>query len=47
MFLAAIRVSRPEARELLRRAIRHEAWHQGQIAATLRDQFERWELWKL
>jgi len=47
VFEAAIRVSRPEARELLRRAIRHEAWHQGQIAATLRDQFERWELWKL
>lgn len=46
-FEAAMRVSRPEARELLRRAIRHEAWHQGQIAAALRDEFERWELWKI
>lgn len=46
-FEAAIRVWRPEARELLRRAIRHEAWHQGQIAAALRDAFEPWELWKL
>jgi flavin reductase (DIM6/NTAB) family NADH-FMN oxidoreductase RutF/uncharacterized damage-inducible protein DinB len=46
-FEAAIRVSRPEARELLRSAIRHEAWHQGQIAAALRDAFEPWELWKL
>jgi flavin reductase (DIM6/NTAB) family NADH-FMN oxidoreductase RutF/uncharacterized damage-inducible protein DinB len=46
-FEVAIRVWRPEARELLRRAIRHEAWHQGQIAAALRGQFEPWELWKL
>ena len=36
-----------EARLLLRKAIRHEAWHQGQIAALLRDAFEPDELWKL
>jgi flavin reductase (DIM6/NTAB) family NADH-FMN oxidoreductase RutF/uncharacterized damage-inducible protein DinB len=46
-FEAAIRVSKPETRELLRRAIRHEAWHQGQIAAALRGPFAPSELWKL
>lgn len=46
-FEAAIRVGRPKARELLRRAIRHEAWHQGQIAAALRGRFGPGELWKL
>ncbi|MHC4550066.1 MAG: DinB family protein [Planctomycetota bacterium] len=46
-FEAAIRVSQLEAREMLRLAIRHEAWHQGQLAAALRDAFEPLELWRL
>ena len=46
-FEEAIRVSRPEARYWLRRAIRHEAWHHGQIAAALRGELEPWELWEL
>jgi flavin reductase (DIM6/NTAB) family NADH-FMN oxidoreductase RutF len=46
-FEVAVRVFLPEARELLRTAIRHEAWHQGQIAAALRDVCESHELWNL
>jgi uncharacterized damage-inducible protein DinB len=26
--------------------IRHEAWHQGQIALLLRDEFAESELWR-
>lgn len=46
-FAEAVGTPAPEARLLLRKAIRHEAWHQGQIAALLRDAFEPDELWKL
>jgi len=44
-FERAARVATPEAREFVRRAIRREAWHQGQIAAALRDDFGPLELW--
>ena len=37
----------PQERQKLGRMIRHEAWHQGQIAAALRDAFEPNELWKV
>jgi flavin reductase (DIM6/NTAB) family NADH-FMN oxidoreductase RutF/uncharacterized damage-inducible protein DinB len=46
-FEAAVRVVRPGARDTLQRAIRHEAWHQGQIAAALRKTFRHDELWHL
>jgi len=36
----------PVERGRLRRMIRHEAWHQGQIAATLRDVLPESELWR-
>jgi len=46
-FTAAMRAFLPREREKLRRMIRHEAWHQGQIAALLRDSFGESELWRL
>ncbi len=47
LFLAAMRAHLPAAREKLRRMIRHEAWHQGQIAAAVRDHFGDSEVWRL
>jgi len=46
-FLGAMRRHLPAAREKLRRMIRHEAWHQGQIAACLRDAFEADAVWRI
>ena len=46
-FEEVVRAGRPGARDLLRRAIRHESWHQGQIAGALRRSFRRDELWRL
>ena len=37
----------PQERQKLGRMIRHEAWHQGQIAAVLRHEFEPNALWKV
>ncbi len=44
-FLSAL-AEHPHRYELSR-MIRHEAWHQGQIAAALRDDFGESELWRL
>lgn len=44
-FEEAARVFTPDARGKLRVAIRHEAWHQGQLAAALRGAFAPGELW--
>jgi len=44
-FLGALK-EHPHRHELSR-MIRHEAWHQGQIAAALRDDFVESELWGL
>lgn len=41
------RVFTPDARGRLRIAIRHEAWHQGQLAAALRGLFAPGEIWGL
>ncbi len=41
------RVFTPDTRSKLRIAIRHEAWHQGQLAAALRDVFAAGEVWGL
>jgi flavin reductase (DIM6/NTAB) family NADH-FMN oxidoreductase RutF/uncharacterized damage-inducible protein DinB len=46
-FEEVARVFTPDARKKLRDAIRHEAWHQGQIAAALRDHFGAGEIWGL
>lgn len=46
-FSAAIRGRLPQERERLRRMIRHEAWHQGQVAAGARDAFPPDHLWRL
>jgi hypothetical protein len=46
-FEEAARVFTPDARGRLRVAIRHEAWHQGQLAAALRGHFAPGELWGL
>ncbi|MFQ5845298.1 MAG: flavin reductase [Planctomycetota bacterium] len=45
-FSEAIAAHLPAERDKLRRMIRHEAWHQGQVAAAVRDAFEPGELWK-
>jgi uncharacterized damage-inducible protein DinB len=45
-FAAAMAGHLPEERERLRRMIRHEAWHQGQIAAAVRDAFPSEALWR-
>ncbi|MGH7162886.1 MAG: DinB family protein, partial [Planctomycetota bacterium] len=37
----------PREREKLRRMIRHEAWHQGQVAAAVRDSFPPDAVWRL
>jgi flavin reductase (DIM6/NTAB) family NADH-FMN oxidoreductase RutF len=44
-FEEGARVFTPDARAKLRIAIRHEAWHQGQLAAVLRGVFARGEIW--
>jgi flavin reductase (DIM6/NTAB) family NADH-FMN oxidoreductase RutF len=46
-FEEAARVFTPDARKSLRIAIRHEAWHQGQLAAALRGLFPPGEVWGL
>jgi len=46
-FEEAARVFTPDARGRLRIAIRHEAWHQGQLAAALRGVFAPGEIWAL
>ncbi len=46
-FCGAMRAFLPREREKLRRMVRHEAWHQGQIAALLRDRFAESALWRL
>ncbi len=46
-FAAAMRAFLPRERDRLRRMVRHEAWHQGQIAALLRDRFGESELWRV
>jgi flavin reductase (DIM6/NTAB) family NADH-FMN oxidoreductase RutF len=46
-FEEAARVFTPDARSKLRVAVRHEAWHQGQLAAALRGAFAPGELWGL
>ena len=46
-FEEAARVFAPDAPAKLRIAIRHEAWHQGQLAAALRGLFAPGELWGL
>jgi flavin reductase (DIM6/NTAB) family NADH-FMN oxidoreductase RutF/uncharacterized damage-inducible protein DinB len=46
-FEEAARVFTPDARGKLRVAIRHEAWHQGQLAAVLRGHFAPGEIWGL
>ncbi len=46
-FEEAARVFTPDARGKLRVAIRHEAWHQGQLAAALRAHFAPGEVWGL
>lgn len=43
----AVRVFTPDARTRLRNAIRHEAWHQGQLAAVLRGELGAGEAWGL
>ena len=39
------RLANPKVREQVGRMIRHEGWHQGQIAAILRDDFAEDRLW--
>jgi flavin reductase (DIM6/NTAB) family NADH-FMN oxidoreductase RutF len=46
-FEESARVFTPDARGKLRIAIRHEAWHQGQLAAALRLHFAPGEVWGL
>ncbi|HEX5135963.1 MAG TPA: flavin reductase [Planctomycetota bacterium] len=46
-FEEAARVFTPDARGKVRLAIRHEAWHQGQLAAMLRAHFASGEIWAL
>lgn len=46
-FSEAIRAHLPEAREKLRRMVRHEAWHQGQVAAAVRGAFADDAIWRL
>lgn len=46
-FEEAARVFTPDTRARLRIAIRHEAWHQGQLAAALRGLFPPGEIWGL
>jgi hypothetical protein len=46
-FEESARVFTKDARDRLRIAIRHEAWHQGQIAAALRGAFPAGEIWGL
>jgi flavin reductase (DIM6/NTAB) family NADH-FMN oxidoreductase RutF/uncharacterized damage-inducible protein DinB len=46
-FSEAMRAHLPEAREELRGMVRHEAWHQGQIAAAVRDAFPDSAIWRL
>jgi len=46
-FEEATRVFTRDARGRLRTAIRHEAWHQGQLAAALRDVLAPGEIWGL
>jgi len=46
-FEEVARVFTPDARGKLRSAIRHEAWHQGQLAAALRAHFAPGEIWAL
>ncbi|MHC4223358.1 MAG: flavin reductase [Planctomycetota bacterium] len=44
-FIDAMRSFLPQERDKLGRMIRHEAWHQGQIAAALRAEFDESKLW--
>jgi len=46
-FIEAMRGFLPKESYKLRRMIRHEAWHQGQVAAALSDAFAESELWRL
>jgi len=46
-FEEAARVFTPDTRARLRIAIRHEAWHQGQLAAVLRGACGPGEIWGL
>jgi flavin reductase (DIM6/NTAB) family NADH-FMN oxidoreductase RutF len=46
-FEEAARVFHPDTRAKLRTAIRHEAWHQGQVAAALRGVLGPGEAWAL
>jgi len=43
----AVRVFTPDGRQKLRIAIRHEAWHQGEIASALRPALPPGEVWTL
>ncbi|MHC4938128.1 MAG: flavin reductase [Planctomycetota bacterium] len=46
-FLEACRVAPRDLRWKIDRMTRHEAWHQGQIALILREEFAEDELWML
>jgi len=45
-FVQEMLTALPAESERLERVIRHEVWHQGQIAATLRDDFPDNQLWR-